>query len=758
MPRERGFALFALQSAGALLALVVSGVLAAAGAQAQPVTLDQLTDDDTSVELDASDRQELGQSLDDVITTLEDAEQRGALLEDLRELRAAIGETEEEPEVAPGTGLLGAFSAALDEFGDEATPDGTLLDGWTERSGDAWQDIRAIAADSDTGDLTRFTTDFGLLLAVWIALVGAGLFLARRVSSGRGWPQRLPNEPRGWLLAVHFLRRLMPWALGFGALLGLLHLAPATPGRTAALILAYGALLGRAVSLICELLLAVFARGHRRSAVTILRRNGLPRLFLLGALVGLADATSSGTIASLLGNSLAELVALLISGIATLLAASFVLRFRRPVRHLIYNRPFHERRRNATANELLRLISRYWHLPVLVLLLMSLATVVVATGEPGEVLIRGVICIALLTATLAITGLINHHAERLELRARRISEYRRRLERFGYTVAHLAAWTAFIELSLWVWGGSLFGFGQETLGGRIGQALLAVAITALLAWLAWIVADSAIQRGLTSTMEGRGRHVNTARVQTITPMVRNVIFTAILLIAVIVALANLGVNVTPLLAGAGIIGIAIGFGAQTLVQDLITGMFILIEDSLAVDDFVDLGGQMGTVEGLSLRTVRLRDLDGILHIVPFSQIQAIHNMSRQFGVALIRVKVPHTSAVDDVRNLLQEVSDDVRNDPEFGRNIWAPLEFQGVERFEDGAAVLRVRIRTAPVMQWDIAREFNLRLKRRFEEDGLDVATQRISLRMEGQRDCAPGDGDDSGEDSAQGNPGTPQR
>lgn len=740
MPRERGFALFALQSAGALLALVLGGLLVASGAQAQPVTLDQLTDEEAAVELDASDRRDLEQSLDDVITTLEDAEQRGALLEDLRELRAAIGETEEEPEVAPGTGLLGALSTALEEFGDEATPDGTLLDAWTERTGEAWQDIGAIATESDAGDLTSFATDIGILLAIWVTLVGAGLFLARRVSNARGWPQRLPNEPRGWLLAAHLLRRLLPWALGFGVLLGLLHLAPATPGRTTALVLAYAALLGRAVSLVCELVLAVFARGHRRPAVAILRRNGLPRLFLLGALVGLADATSSGTIESMLGHSLAELVALLISGIATLLAGHFILRFRRPVRHIIYNRPFHERRRNTTVNELLRLISRYWHLPVLVLVLMSLVTVVVATGEPGDVLIRGVICIALLTATLAITGLINHHAERLHRRPRRISDYQRRLERFGYTVAHLAAWTAFVEASLWVWGGSLFGFGQETLGGRIAQALLAVAITALLAWLAWIVADSAIQRGLTSTMEGRGRRVNTARVQTITPMVRNVIFTAILVIAVIVALANLGVNVTPLLAGAGIIGIAIGFGAQTLVQDLITGMFILIEDSLAIDDFVDLGGQMGTVEGLSLRTVRLRDLDGILHIVPFSQIQAIHNMSRQFGVALIRVKVPHTSAVDDVRALLLEVSEDVRSDPEFGRNIWAPLEFQGVERFEDGAAVLRVRIRTAPVMQWDIAREFNLRLKRRFEEDGLDLATQRISLRMEGQADASTDD------------------
>src|SRR5699024_5895644 len=147
--------------------------------------------------------------------------------------------------------------------------------------------------------------------------------------------------------------------------------------------------------------------------------------------------------------------------------------------------------------------------------------------------------------------------------------------------------------------------------------ILGICVTILLAWLAWILADTALERAMLKNKRG-GQRAN-ARLQTISPLVRNVIFFTILVIAILMALASFGVNVTPLLAGAGIIGLAIGFGAQALVQDLITGLFILVEDALAVGDFIQIRGYMGTVEGLNLRTVRLRDLDGVLHIFTFGQ-------------------------------------------------------------------------------------------------------------------------------------------
>ena len=146
-----------------------------------------------------------------------------------------------------------------------------------------------------------------------------------------------------------------------------------------------------------------------------------------------------------------------------------------------------------------------------------------------------------------------------------------------------------------------------------------------------------------------------ARAQTMMPLIRNVLFVAIFIIALIVALANMGMNVTPLLAGAGVIGLAIGFGAQSLVADLITGLFIIIEDSLAIDDYVDVGGHLGTVEGLTIRTVRLRDIDGIVHTIPFSEIKSIKNYSREFGYAIFRVAVPSNMDIDNAIKLMREV-------------------------------------------------------------------------------------------------------
>ncbi|HCW0902233.1 TPA: mechanosensitive ion channel family protein, partial [Pseudomonas aeruginosa] len=200
--------------------------------------------------------------------------------------------------------------------------------------------------------------------------------------------------------------------------------------------------------------------------------------------------------------------------------------------------------------------------------------------------------------------------------------------------------------------------------------------------------------------------------------------------ALIVALANMGMNVTPLLAGAGVIGLAIGFGAQSLVADLITGLFIIIEDSLSIDDYVDVGGHLGTVEGLTIRTVRLRDLDGVVHTIPFSEIKSIKNYSRQFGYAMFRWPVPASMPIDDAVALVREVAMELRSDPAVYRNLWSPMELQGVESFDNGQAILRFRFKTAPIKQWEVQRAFNLRLRRRLDQAGLELSMPRLNVQL----------------------------
>tara|TARA_R110001606_G_scaffold97299_3_gene215091 strand:- start:293 stop:2752 length:2460 start_codon:yes stop_codon:yes gene_type:complete len=701
-------------------------------AQAQTVSLPGLSSSSEEQTAEVSG-EEFQQSLNDVITMLENEQQRTELLKSLRELQVTAGAASEDEGVVH-QGLLGALADTLSDLGDQAQSGDSPVDQWSRQLVQGVEDMRALNDDADQGEAVRAVAEGAVLAFIWGVLLVVMIAFGRMVATRREWPLDLPRDPKGWLMAVHFLRRMLPWALSFAITLGIGQVLPDSPGRTLVLVVAYICVCGRALSVVFETVIAFFSRGHRFTAVQLLQQRALRGLFVIGALIALGDAVNSSRLVEMLGSELSSLVSVLSNMLAALLAARFIIKFKRPVRHLICNRPFKQRRDASTAVEMIRSLGGLWHIPALLLVSGSLLAIFITVGDVGTALARSIISASLLVLTLVVTGLLRRQAERMGKRRHRHrqSQYRKRLERFGFVLAHIFAWMVFAELSMQVWGSSFFGLGQQAVASaRIGQALVSLGATVLLAWLVWIFADTAIQRALTSSARSRGRRVNQARAQTITPMIRNVIFVTILIIAVIAGLANLGVNVTPLLAGAGVIGLAIGFGAQTLVQDLITGIFILIEDSLAVDDFVQINNHMGTVEGLTLRTVRLRDLDGIVHIITFSRIQSIHNMSRQFGIALMRIRIPFDMKIDDAITLMQETAQELRRDPMMRHYIWSPLEMQGVQGFEDGCPILRMRFRTAPEMQWDVSRAFNLLLKQRMEAQEIDLGVPRLSVSME---------------------------
>ena len=187
----------------------------------------------------------------------------------------------------------------------------------------------------------------------------------------------------------------------------------------------------------------------------------------------------------------------------------------------------------------------------------------------------------------------------------------------------------------------------------------------------------------------------------------------------LIVLSELGINIAPLLAGAGVVGLAIGFGAQTLVKDVITGIFILAEDTVAVGDVVDLGGHIGVVEAMTLRSIRLRDHTGAVHTIPFSAVSTVMNMTRDFGYAVFDIGIAYSEDLDRVIDLLRKLGDEMRQDKAFARDIREPIEVMGINRFADTAVIIRVRLKTAPGKQWGVEREFNRRLKRLFEEHGI---------------------------------------
>ncbi|MFI0472641.1 mechanosensitive ion channel family protein [Halomonas sp. HMF6819] len=716
-----------------VLGIALWALLGVGSAQAQGVSLPGLTGSESSSDEQASvSSDEFQDSLSDVIKLLENEDQRQALLQSLRELQTTSEAAEEQS--PDRQGLLGALADTLSDLGDQAQSGHSPVDEWSRQLLQGAQDLRALNDGTNQGEAIREVVEAAILAAIWVSLLIAMIAFGRLIATRRDWPLDLPRDPKARLLVVHFFRRMLPWALSFAIVLGIGQLLPYSPGRTLVLVVAYICLCGRALSVVFETVIAFFSRGHRFTAVQQLQNQALRGLFLIGALIALGDAVNSARLVDLLGGELAGLVSVLTNMLAALLAARFIIKFKRPIRHLICNRPYKQRRDASAAVEMVRTLGGLWHIPALLMVGGSLLAIFITVGDVATALARSIVSASLLVVTLVVTGLLRRQAERLTKRRhrRRHSQYRKRLERFGFVLAHLCAWMVFAELSMQVWGGSLFGLGQQAVASaRIGQALVSLGATVLIAWLVWIFADTAISRALTSSARSRGRRVNQARAQTITPMIRNVIFVTILIIAVIVGLANIGVNVTPLLAGAGVIGLAIGFGAQTLVQDLITGIFILIEDSLAVDDFVQINSHMGTVEGLTLRTVKLRDLDGVVHIITFSRIESIHNMSRQFGIALMRIRIPYDMRIDDAITLMQETAQELRKDPMMRHYIWSPLEMQGVQGFEDGCPILRMRFRTAPEMQWDVSRAFNLMLKQRMEAQNIDLGVPRLSLSME---------------------------
>ena len=190
--------------------------------------------------------------------------------------------------------------------------------------------------------------------------------------------------------------------------------------------------------------------------------------------------------------------------------------------------------------------------------------------------------------------------------------------------------------------------------------------------------------------------------------------------AILIILSELGIDIAPLLAGAGVVGLAIGIGSQALVKDVITGLFILIEDQLAVGDIVDLGKEhAGVVEGISVRTIRLRDLSGVVHTVPFGEVTTVKNLTKDFANVVARITISYREDIDRVVEILRGVSNQLMEDEALRPLILDPFDYLGVDALDQFWVVLLLRIRTVPLQQWKVGRAFNRLVKIAFDKHGI---------------------------------------
>jgi small conductance mechanosensitive channel len=263
------------------------------------------------------------------------------------------------------------------------------------------------------------------------------------------------------------------------------------------------------------------------------------------------------------------------------------------------------------------------------------------------------------------------------------------------------------------------------------QALVHALRIALIVGAAWVVQSltARLSRLIQEHLRRKVGGEELARVQTLERVLRNTAAAVIVLVAGMLVLGELGVSVAPILATAGVAGIAIGFGAQSLVKDYFNGIFLLLDDQLRQGDVVEIAGKGGLVEEVTLRYVQLRDFDGHVHFVPNGEIKVVTNRTRGYAQAVIDVGVAYGADPDAAFAVMREVAQAMRADPAWRERIADDLEVIGVEKLADSAVILRARLRVVPpIEQWNVKREFFKRLKKAFDARGIEIPFPQLTL------------------------------
>ncbi|KAA0010939.1 mechanosensitive channel protein [Billgrantia pellis] len=433
-----------------------------------------------------------------------------------------------------------------------------------------------------------------------------------------------------------------------------------------------------------------------------------------------------------LAPTLAQGIGALIMFAAFIYAVAVVLRNRTRIRD---NLNAMAARSDLTATRVsLQLFARTWHLfalayflVVLVLTLTrpadALPFVLFATLKTLGAVIVGMLLSSLLTQTIGrrirLSDDLRRKLPQLEPRLNSYVPNALRVIRFLILITVimlvLDAWGAF-DLAAW--------YASEAGRGLVGT-LVSVAMILLLAIGVWLALASLIEHKL-NPETGKGEP--DARAKTLLSLFRNALAIALITMTAMIVLAEIGINIGPLIAGAGVLGLAIGFGAQKLVQDIITGIFIQVENAMNTGDVVSVGGITGTAERLSIRSVGIRDLNGTYHIVPFSSVDTVSNFMRGFGYHVGEYGIAYRESIDEAIVALREAFDELAADEEHKMNIVAPLEVAGVVALADSSVNIRVRIKTTPGTQWGVGRAYNRLVKLHFDAKGIEIPFPHTTL------------------------------
>jgi small conductance mechanosensitive channel len=667
--------------------------------------------------------------LEALVSTLEDEAEREKLAAQIRALIAAKRAAAEAEGEGPRAGTIGALSQRIDDLSREvvaaaaAVVDAPQLVRWVGRQ----------MADPDARGRLLWA------LVKLVAVLAAGLVADRAAGMAVARPRRaiesreVESAPVRWALLVsHAALSLIPIAAFAAAAYAVLPLTDPGPAtRAVALALVNAIVLARAVMALAAMMFA--PRFAALRAIPVSDESAHYAYLWVARLANTAVygyfAAAAALLLGLPAGGHTTLLNLLGLAIAAMLVV-LILQNRAVVADWIRGpEGAAPEERRVGLGGLRRLLAEVWHV-LAILYVVGIFIIWALNIEEGfRIVVTGtaLTLVIVIAARLVVAGagrvIRRGFSVSEDLKARfptleaRANRYVPILDGALKVVVYGVALFALLQ----VWGIDAMVWLESETGGRLMGAAVSIVLVLVAALVLWEVISLFIESWLSRVEAGEMSAERGARFRTVLPLLRNALLVVLGVLVSLIVLSELGINIAPLLAGAGVVGLAIGFGSQKLVQDVITGVFILIEDTVAVGDVVTLDGHGGLVEAMSIRTIRLRDLEGNVHTVPFSQVGTVLNRTKEFSYYLMDVGVAYREDVDEVIAVLRQLLEELREDATYGPNILEPLEVLGVDRFDDSAVIVRARIKTLPIKQWFVGREFNRRMKKRFDELGIEI-------------------------------------
>ncbi|TWA98203.1 mechanosensitive ion channel domain-containing protein [Gluconacetobacter diazotrophicus] len=418
-----------------------------------------------------------------------------------------------------------------------------------------------------------------------------------------------------------------------------------------------------------------------------------------------------------------------------LLLAGLILQVRVPIARML--QPSRRLRSRFTGSLFDGLAERWW----IVALILDFALWLVWAAEiPGGyvriwrlfAIAAGVLIAFRIVASL-LFGLLDRLFRAPEDAEQPLSDLSRRGARYYPYVRRTLSWMLAIAGTvalLQAWGLPAFGwFGTGQIGRRLISAAATILVALAIGIVIWEWVNTVLDRQITRYTSS-AQPIRAMRLRTLSPILRTMLMVCLIVVVAMTVLSEIGLNIAPLLAGAGIIGVAVGFGSQKLVQDFITGIFLLLENAMEVGDTVTAGGLSGTVETLSIRTLRLRASDGSVHIIPFSAVSTVTNTNRGLGNASVSVDIAPGQDIDHAASVLTDIVHDMRGDPDLGPGMLSDLQYWGVNAVSSQAVTLLGQIVCTDAARWPVQRAFNRLLALRFAQEGIRMArpVQQVDL------------------------------